>query len=608
MADQILAPNTELRTSLNPLRRMEWGREQLGLLLGLILLVLGMALLSTPFRRAENFSLIAQETAGVGIVAAGQALVMLTGGIDLSVGSVVALAGVVAASLMKQGFGPIPPLPSYLAIAIALALGAGIGLGQGYLIARHNLPPFIVTLASLSILRGAALVVTNASPVHLLPDDFKWISDGQIGILPIPAVIMGIVFLILGYALRNTKLGRFVYAIGGNETAARLSGVPVDRYKIYVYMISGFLAALAGMILIARIDGGIYTNGEGYELSSLAAVVIGGTSLSGGVGGLWGTFLGVVLLAIVRNGLVMFSISPLWQSILIGVMILAAILLDLGRRRARQSATQIQINRAVSEHSYLDEMIAKVAQLVQDRLGSAFVRVYLLDREQDDLIERRGDENFPVTPGTIAEEVKISGKPVVLDSLDHAQRILPLDPGAQSAIAAPLFANDELIGVVEVQSLVPKGFGADALKRLTALTPEVAIPLDDAWLLERGWLARQTRDALRHLWDEVYLGQCPLAEWAARGMGITSEAGPAARGALLRRILLDAITNLKPEKRDTGRPERRYDVIHLSYVEGHSVDQVMKELNISRRQYFYDMKHSLDALANLLVTARHSPR
>ncbi len=603
MADQILAPNSELRAPANPLRRLDWGRDQIGLLLGLILLIVGMALLSAPFRRIENFTLIAQETAAIGIVAAGQTLVILTGGIDLSVGSVVGLAGVVAASLMKHGLGPIPPLPSYLAMAVALGLGAGIGLGQGYLIARRNLPPFMVTLASLAILRGVALVITNASPVHLLPDDFKWISDAQLGILPIPALIMGVVYLALGYALRNTRLGRFVYAIGSNETAARLSGVPVDRSKMYVYMISGVLAAFSGMILIARIDGGIYTNGEGYDLSSVAAVVIGGTSLGGGVGGLWGTLLGVLLLAVVRNGLVMFSISPLWHSILIGGIILVALLLDWGRRRARQAVTQVQINRAAAEHSYLDEVIARVRQLVQERLGSAYVRVYLLDREQDELIERRGDTNVRVPAASLAEEVRALRQPVILDTLDHGGRVVPLDPGAQSAIAAPIFADDELVGVVEVQSLVPKGFGADALKRLTALTPEVAIPLDDAWLLERGWLARQARDALRHLWDEVYLGQCALADWAMRG--ISPEGGPAARGAHLRRILMEAIANLKPEKHASPRPARRYDVIHLSYVEGHSVDEVIKELNVSRRQYFYDLKDALDALANVLVTTRH---
>lgn len=605
MKEEALAPMPRRRIRWDALAKwIAWSRDQTGVFLGLMLLLTVLSLLSPPFRRIDNFMLILLETAAIGIVAVGQTMVVLTGGIDLPVGSIIALTGVVAALLMKAGLRPIGPLDPYLSIAFALTLGALIGLGHGLLIAKRNMPSFIVTLGSLSVLRGAALVVTNASSINALPDEFKWVSDAYVGIFPMPSLIMLATFLILAYTLRNTKLGRYTYAIGGNETSARLSGVPVDRYKICVYMLSGFLSAMAGIILIARIDCGAYTNGLGYELRAIAAVIIGGTSLGGGVGGVWGTLVGVLIMAVVRNGLVMLSISPQWHDIVLGSIILLAVFIDVGRRRARQSAPKIQISQGTAEHSYLEEMVAKITQLIKIRFGSPYTRVYMIDPKVDDLIECQVNNHVTARAGSIASRVKTNGSPVILDDLspEPGNEIIPLDPDIQSAAAIPLTSSGQVIGVLEVQSLVPHAFSPETVKQLAELIQEASVPWRDAWLLECGWLTRQARDALRYLWDDVYLGRCPLSEWAFPGFDFSTEGGPAARGARLRHLLLEAMERLKPEK-NLGWPRtaRRYDVLRLTYVEGRTANEITKELSISRRQYFYDQKDALDTLAHLLV-------
>lgn len=586
-------------------KKITWGYDQMGLLLGLILLLAIISLLSSHFRQIDNFLLILQEASFIGIVAAGQTLVVLTGGIDLSVGSIVALTGIVAAFLMK-GPGPLPPLNPYLAISIALGVGALIGLGHGLLIAKRNMPPFIVTLVSLGLLRGIALVVTEGRTIHSLPDEFKWVSDAYLGGLPMPGLIMLITFLILGYVLRNTKLGRYTHAIGGNETSARLSGVPVDRYKIYTYMLSGFVSALAGIILIARLDSAVYTHGEDYGLNSVAAVIIGGTSLHGGIGGVWGTLVGVLIMAVVQNGLVMLNIAYQWHGIVIGSIILLAVFFDMERRQARQSApTKVRTSQSISDSTYLEGMVTQITELIENRFGSAYSRVYLIDPKMDDLLECRVDSRAVAQAGSIASQVKASGQSVIWDDLATGRNdeINPLAPHIQSAVAIPLTLHEQMVGVIEVQSPVAHAFGLEAVTRLRELIQQVIMPLQNAWLLECGWLASQTRDALRHLWDDVYLGRCALAEWAFPGPDFAPEGGPAARGAQLRRLLLDTIANLKPETNfgGTRTTDRRYEILRLTYLEDLTVDEVIKELTVSRRQYFYDLKDAIGALAHLLV-------
>jgi ribose transport system permease protein len=601
-------PGQPTRSWLARLGSMTWSGDRIGLPLVLIFLLAGLSLLSPPFRRIDNFILILLDASIIGVVAAGQTMVILIGGIDLSVGSIVGLTGVVAALLMTEGVGSLPPLHPYLAIGVALALGALIGSIHGLLIAKRNMPPFIVTLGTLSVLKGVALVITNASSINALPDQFKWISDAYLGIFPMPGLIMLLTFLSLGYILRQTKFGRYVFAIGGNETSARLSGVPVDRYKLYVYMLSGLLSALAGIILIARIDTGAYTNGEGYELRSVAAVIIGGTSLGGGVGSLWGTLEGVLIMAVVSNGLVMLDISTMWRSIVIGSIILLAVFLDTERRRMRQAAPRVQINQAGASATYLEGLVTQVTELIKRRFGS-HSRLYLIDPKLDNLIEYRPDQPVTVRAESIAGQVKASGRPVMLNDLDKQNgRVNRLSPNIQSVAAVPLTASGQMFGVLEIQNPVPYGFRPETIQQLIELVQEISEPLRNAWLLECGWLADQTRTALRHLWDDAYLGQCTLAEWAFPDHDFSTEAGPAARGDHLRQWLLDAIDQLKPEEsHSAARPlDRRYEILRLTYLENLTVDEVIKELTLSRRQYFYVLKDAVAALAHLLVRAHQT--
>jgi ribose transport system permease protein len=268
-----------------------------GLLLTLLALVVLFSLLSRHFASPSNMLLILMQMTPLAVVVAGQTLVIITGGIDMSVGSLAGLTSVIAAMLMTAETGlRLPPL---LAIAVALLVATLIGWGHGWLITRAGLSPFVVTFGSYSLIRGLALVYSNASPIPIPHSSFNWMSTLVGTILPIPIVVMVLVFLGMSRILSSTKLGRYAYAIGGNETVARLSGVNVNRYKAQVYAISGFLAGLSGILLMTRIESGAYTSGEDYALNSIAAVIIGGASLRGGSGSIWGSFLGVLLLTVV---------------------------------------------------------------------------------------------------------------------------------------------------------------------------------------------------------------------------------------------------------------------------------------------------------------------
>jgi ribose transport system permease protein len=582
--------------------------DQRGLLLGIVLLVVTLSILSPHFRQIDNFMLILNEAAFIGIVAAGQTLVVLTGGIDLSVGSILALSSIVAALLMT-GVGSISPINPYIAIIIALGLSALIGAGHGWLIAKHKMPPFIVTLVSLGILRSIALVITESRTIHSLPQDFKWISDARVGGLPVPALIMLITFLILGYVLRNSKMGRYIYVIGGNESSARLSGIPVDQYKIYTYIVSGMLAALSGIILMARLDGAVYTLGEDYGLNSVAAVILGGTSLSGGIGGVRGTLIGVLIMTVVQNGLVMLNIAYQWHGIVIGSIILLAVFIDIERRRARQSASRVRAYQSVADTTYLEGIILQINQLIRNRFGSPYVRIYMVDPNDNDLFECSMENKNPAPANGIAENVRRSGQAEVIEELSdrHKYTVDQLDPNIKSAIAIPLIYNEKLVGVLEVQSPIAHAFVPEAITRLTDLMDDLIPHLRNAWLFECDWLARQTRSALRNLWDTVYLGRCPLAEWAFPASIDTISSGNSQdRSDHLRQLLLETIERLNPQK-GINRPhaiDRRYDILRLTYVEGYSSDEVIRNLSISRRQYFYDLKDAIIALTHLLI---HNP-
>ncbi len=305
--------------------------QRFGLALIFILLMLALALLSDRFLTPANLTNILRQTAINGIISAGMTLVILTGGIDLSVGSVLALSVTIGAALMKQGW------PVELSVLAALATGAGLGCINGVLITLARIPPFIATLGMLTMARGLTLMYTQGQPITGFPAAFRWLGTGDIAGIPVPIVLMLLVFVAGGILLYRTRLGMQIYLLGDNPTAARLTGVPVNRLTVLVYTISGFCAALAGLILIARLDSAQPTIGLGYELNAIAAVVVGGASFSGGEGGLVGTLLGALLIETLNNGLNLLNVSSLWEQVVKGVVIALALLLyrAIGSRNSR---------------------------------------------------------------------------------------------------------------------------------------------------------------------------------------------------------------------------------------------------------------------------------
>jgi len=288
----------------------------------LIIFVIIAAILSPNFLQARNIMNIWQRSSIPGIVAIGMTFVIIIGGIDLSVGSVVAFSGVFVALLLKAGV-PIP-----LAILLATASGVISGLGAGLLITKWKLPDFIVTMAIMTSVRGAALLMTNGTPLFDLNAGFTFLGQGKILGLPISGLIWVGLTIISAWVLKYTEYGRSLFAIGGNKEAAYLSGIRVNRIYTSVYIICGLLAAFSGVILASWLATGQPTEGSGYELGAIAAVVLGGTALSGGKGGVVGTFGGVVLLSIITNIFNLMGLSSYYQLIFSGIIIVGALLLN----------------------------------------------------------------------------------------------------------------------------------------------------------------------------------------------------------------------------------------------------------------------------------------
>lgn len=293
-----------------------------GILFAFIALMTALAFLSDSFLTASNILNIARQVSINAIVAAGMTFVILTFGIDLSVGSLLAFSGAIMAGLLSAGH------PLLLGIGAGLLVGALLGLVNGLIITKGGVQPFIATLGMLTIARGMTLVYTDGRPITGLPDAFVWLGAGEIARIPVPVVIMAAVFAASYVILTQTVLGRYVYAIGGNEEAARLSGVNVTFYKTAAYVISGVLSALSAVILTARLNSAQPTAGSGYELDAIAAVVLGGTTLAGGEGGILGTLLGAFIIGVLNNGLNLLNVSAFYQQVVKGVVILLAVLLD----------------------------------------------------------------------------------------------------------------------------------------------------------------------------------------------------------------------------------------------------------------------------------------
>ncbi len=301
--------------------------HRFGLLFVILLVGLGLTLTTDTFLSVANLTNVARQVSINGILAVGVTFVLLTAGVDLSLGSVVALSGVACATFAHPGDHPV-----FVPIAVGLLTGAACGLVNGVLVTRGGVAPFIVTLGMMTIARGLALIVSGGRPVANMSNELTALAGDFLGI-PIPVLCFAGVALAAWFFLRNFRLGRHIYAVGGNENAARAAGVPVERVKLFAYGLCGLLTGLAGVVLAARITTGQPNAGQAYELDAIAAVVIGGTSLAGGVGTITGTLLGVLLIGVINNGLDLLGVSSYYQAVIKGVIIVGAVWLD--RRQAR---------------------------------------------------------------------------------------------------------------------------------------------------------------------------------------------------------------------------------------------------------------------------------
>ena len=304
-----------------------FGRDAGGIIV-LLVLFGGLTLLSDQFLTPDNLANLARQVAIFGIIAIGQLLVILTAGIDLSVGSVLGLSGCVTAELLFHGTG-IP-----IAILAGLLIAVVCGLINGLLVAYANLPPFIVTLGMLGIARGVVLVFTNASTIQPLPESFSNLANGTLLGIPNLLWIFVIITVAVALVLRRTVFGRYVYAIGSNPESARLAGVPVKTMLVAVYSIAGLLAGVGGVLFTSRLNAGIPTAGTGYELNAIAACVIGGASLFGAKGGAFGAATGALIVATLNNGGNLLAINSFYLQIIIGLLILIAVFFDQWRGRA----------------------------------------------------------------------------------------------------------------------------------------------------------------------------------------------------------------------------------------------------------------------------------
>lgn len=300
--------------------------QRYGLILSFLLLCLVLTLLSDRFLTVDNMVNVLRQSTINGIIAIGMTYVILTAGIDLSVGAILALSAVVTADLL-QGETAVS-----MAILIGLVIGGGLGLINGLIITKAKVPPFVATLGMMTIARGLALTYTEGRPITGLPEVFRTIGTGSVGPIPVPIILAAAAFVIGYILLTRTVLGKFIFAIGNNPAAAKYAGISVDRHITFVYVLAGALSALAGMILIARLDSAQPTAGTAYEFDAIAAVVVGGTSFAGGQGGLGGTLIGVLIIAVLNNGLNLLNVSSFYQPVVTGAVIAAALLLHRALR------------------------------------------------------------------------------------------------------------------------------------------------------------------------------------------------------------------------------------------------------------------------------------
>jgi ribose transport system permease protein len=293
-----------------------------GVFWSLIFLIILLSFTTDQFLTIPNLLNVCRQVVITSILGIGGTFVIIGGGIDLSIGSLLALTAAYAAKIM------ILTNSVMFSVLIAIIVGLLLGLFQGFLITKFNIAPFAVTLGGMSIFRGMTLLFTNGIPISKLPQNFRWFGSGMINWFPVPVLFLLIITLIGHFVLSKTKIGRYVYAIGSNENTSRLSGINVKFYRLITYGISGLCCAIAGIILTGRINSAHPYAGQGYELNAIAAVVIGGASLQGGEGTVFGTIIGALIIGVIGNGLNLLQINAFWQQITIGTVIIIAVIID----------------------------------------------------------------------------------------------------------------------------------------------------------------------------------------------------------------------------------------------------------------------------------------
>ncbi len=324
----------QIRTSDLNIFEVLWQflKNNLGILAGLLVMCIGLSISTSTFLTSDNLILVLRQVSINAMVAFGMTYIIILGGIDLSVGGVMAMSGIITTLMLARFNLPLP-----ISIIIGLLSGMVVGLTNGIIIVKGKMPPFIVTLSIAYIARGLAYIFSNGKPISVQEPLFNVIGNGYIGPIPYPIIYMIVALLILAFILYRTKFGRHLYAIGGNTEAAKFSGINVNKVQIISYTIIGFLAALGGIVLSARLYSGQPTIGVNGELDAIAAVILGGTSFSGGIGTLGGTLIGAVVIGIINNGLNLLGVNSFWQLVAKGVVILIAVYIDMLKKNRKQA-------------------------------------------------------------------------------------------------------------------------------------------------------------------------------------------------------------------------------------------------------------------------------
>lgn len=328
---KLLSVDTRGSRISNSIKR--YFKDNLGIIIAFIVLCLFLAINPSTrdsFATLKNILNVLRQLSTNLYLACGMTMVIILGGIDLSVGTIIALSGCIAAGGVARYDLPIP-----VAIILGLAVGMIIGMINGSVIAKTTIPPFIVTLATMNIAKGLAYIYTGGSPVRVVTSEWQFIGAGYIGVIPVPVIILIIILIITAIIMNKTKLGRHIYAVGGNAQAARFSGISVPKVKFLIHTFSGLMAGVAGVVLASRMYSGQPTAGDGAEMDAIAAVVVGGTSMAGGSGKIGGTIIGALIIGVLNNGLNLLNVNSFWQYVVKGLVILLAVFIDYIRNKKK---------------------------------------------------------------------------------------------------------------------------------------------------------------------------------------------------------------------------------------------------------------------------------